>query len=75
MYMVFSLYRIKHSKINLEFKKRTKKCSDRLIYLEKCLYMKQKYSYKIIPPLAGEEEASYPLTCWQLEAEFQCMGA
>lgn len=75
MYMVFSLYRLKHNKIQLEFKKRTKKRSDRLIYLEERLYMKQKYSHKNIPPLAGEEKVSYPLTCWQLESEFQCMGA
>lgn len=73
--MVFSLYRLRHNKIHLEFKKRTKKCSDILIYLEERLYMKQKYSHKDTPPLVGEEKASYPLTCWQLESEFQCMGA
>lgn len=75
MWMDFSLCRLRHNKISLELKKGTKKCSDRLVFLEEHVYMKHKYSHKNMPPESGEEIPSYLLNCWQLETDFQCMGA
>lgn len=46
MHMLFSLYRPKPDKIQLKFRERTKKYCDRLMYLEDCLYVEQKYRDK-----------------------------